>query len=125
MPVNITSNGTDTVILTLAEPIALDGSDDGTYAIEVSPTDRAGNTGVAVVRKFYLVSQKHEPEVRLTMPETSAVNGLPTIVVQLIDYVGAGIDFAASTLTVRNAQGILIPQENLNTCSKQSVIVDS
>ena len=113
VPVNITSNGTDTVILTLAEPIALDGSDDGTYAIAVSPTDRAGNTGVPVVREFYLVSQKHEPEIRLTMPETTTVNSLPTIVVELIDYVGAGIDFAASTLTVRNAQGILIPQKEL------------
>ena len=113
VPVNITSNGTDTVILTLAEPIALDGSDDGTYAIAVSPTDRAGNTGVAVVRKFYLVSQKHEPEIRLVMPETSVINGLPTIVVELIDYVGAGIDFDASTVTVRNAQGILVPQEEL------------
>ena len=113
VPVNITSNGTDTVILTLAEPIALDGSDDGTYAIAVSPTDRAGNTGVAVVRKFYLVSQKHEPEIRLVMPETSVINGLPTIVVELIDYVGAGIDFDASTVTVRNVQGILVPQEEL------------
>ena len=112
VPVNITSNGTDTVILTLAKPIALDGSDDGTYAIAVSPTDRAGNTGVAVVREFYLVSQKHEPEIRLTMPETTIVNTLPTVVVvELIDYVGAGIDFDASTLSVRNSQGVLVPQE--------------
>ena len=113
VPVNITSNGTDTVILTLAEPIALDGSDDGTYAIKVAPTDRAGNTGVPVVREFYLVSQKHEPEVRLVMPETSVVNGLPTIVVELIDYVGAGIDFDASTVSVTNSQGVLIPHKEL------------
>ena len=113
VPVNITSNGTDTVILTLAASIALDGSDDGTYAIRVSPTDRAGNTGVAVVREFYLVSQKHEPEVRLVMPETSTLNGLPTIVVELIDYIGAGVDFDASTVTVRNPQGVLVPQRPL------------
>ena len=113
VPVNITSNGTDTVTLALAEPIALDGSDDGTYAIAVSPTDRAGNTGVAVVREFYLVSQKHEPEVRLVMPETSILNGLPTIVVELIDYVGAGIDFDASTVTLNDPQGVLVPQEEL------------
>ena len=113
VPVNITSNGTGAVTLTLAEPIALDGSDDGTYAIEVSPTDRAGNIGVAVVREFYLVSQKHEPEIRLTMPEATIVNTLPTIVVELIDYVGAGVDFDASTLTVRNPQGVLIPQAEL------------
>ena len=113
VPVNITSNGTGAVTLTLAAPIALDGSDDGTYTIEVTPTDRAGNTGATALRKFYLVGRKHEPEIRLTMPETTTVNSLPTVVVQLIDYVGAGIDFAASTLTVRNAQGILIPQEEL------------
>ncbi len=113
VPVNITSNGTDTVILTLAEPIALDGSDDGTYAIEVSPIDRAGNMGVAVVREFYLVGQRHEPEVRLVIPETSSVNSLMTVGVELVDYVGAGIDFDASTLTVSNPQGVLVPQDEL------------
>ena len=113
VPVNVASNDTDTATLTLANPIALDGSDDGTYAIEVTPTDRAGNTGVTVTREFYLVSQKHQPEVRLTMPETTRVNDLTTIVVELMNYVGAGIDFDASTLTVRNSQGILIPQGDL------------
>ncbi len=113
VPVNITSNGTDTVTLTLAKPIALDGSDDGTYAIKIAPIDRAGNTGVPVVREFYLVSQKHEPEVRLVTPETSVVNGLPTVVVELVDYVGAGIDFDGSTVTLRNSQGVLVPEEDL------------
>ena len=112
-PINVNSNGTDTAVLTLLKTIALDGSDDGTYTIEITPTDRAGNEGVPVLREFYLVSQKHEPEVRLTMPETTTVNSLPTIVVELIDYVGAGIDFDASTVTVRNAQGVLISEEKL------------
>ena len=62
VPVNIASNGMDTVTLTLLKPIALDGSDDGAYTIKVTPTDRAGNTSGAAVREFYLVSQKHEPE---------------------------------------------------------------
>ena len=114
LPVNVNSDGTDTVTLTLLKPIALDGSDDGTYTIEVSPIDRAGNAGVAVMREFYLVSQKHEPEVRLVMPETSIVNGLPTsVVVELVDYIGAGVDFDASTLSVRNPQGALVPEEKL------------
>lgn len=113
VPVNITSNGTDTVMLTLAEPIALDGSDDGTYAIKVAPTDRAGNTGIPVVREFYLVSQGHEPEIRLVMPETTTLNSLPTVVVELVDYVGAGIDFDASTVTVRSPQGVLVPEKDL------------
>ena len=117
VPVNVTSNGIDTATLTLTKPIALDGSDDGTYAIEVTPTDRAGNNagdnGVATVREFYLVSQKHEPEIRLTMPETTTVNSVPTVAVELIDYVGAGIDFDASTVTVRNPEGALVSQEEL------------
>ena len=122
MPVNVTSNGIDTATLTLTKPMALDGSDDGTYTIEITPIDRAGNTGptdregetgVATVREFYLVSQKHEPEVRLTMPETTTVNSVPTVAVELIDYVGAGIDFDASTVTVRNPEGALVSQEEL------------
>ena len=113
VPVNVTSNGTDTITLTLTEPIALDGSDDGTYRIEITPTDRAGNSGITAVREFYLISQKHEPEIRLTMPETTTVNSLATITAEIVDYIGAGIDFDASTLAVRNSQGTLIPQEDL------------
>ena len=113
VPVNVTSNGIDTATLTLAKPIALDGSDDGTYAINATPIDRAGNTGAAVVREFYLVSQKHEPEIRLTLPETTTVSSLPTVAVELVDYVGAGIDFDASTVTVSNPEGAPVSQEKI------------
>ena len=112
VPVNITSDGTGTATLTLAEPVALDGSDDGTYTIEISPTDLAGNVGVPVRREFYLVSQSR-PEIRLTTPETTTVNDLTTVVAELSGYIGAGIDFDASTLTVRNAQGNLVPHTEL------------
>ncbi len=108
--VNITSNGRDAATLTLLQPIALDGSDDGTYTIEVTPTDLAGNTGATARRQFYLVSPSHQPEVRLTMPDTSTVNDFTTIVAELINYIGAGIDFDASTLTVTDAQGTPMPQ---------------
>ena len=113
VPINVNSNGMDTVTLTLLKPIALDGSDDGTYTIKVTPTDRAGNTGDAAVREFYLVSQKHEPEIRLTMPETTTVNSFPTVAVELVDYVGAGIDFDASTVVVRNPDGVPVSQEKI------------
>ena len=113
VPVNITNNGTDTITLTLTEPIALDGSDDGTYRIEVTPTDRAGNGGITAAREFYLISQKHEPEIRLIIPETTTVNSLATITAEIVDYIGAGIDFDASTLTVRSSQGALVRQEDL------------
>ena len=121
VPVNVTSNGTDTATLTLAEPIALDGSDDGTYTIEISPMDLAGNVGVTVRREFYLVSQS-QPEIRLTMPETTTVNNLTMVVAELSGYIGAGIDLDASTLTVRNAQGGLITSTELERDEVNNVL---
>ena len=109
VPVDISSNGTDTATLSLLKPIALDGSDDGTYIIEVTPTDRAGNVGAVVRREFYLVSQAR-PEIKLTTPETRTVNSIGDITVELVDYIGTGINLDASTITVRNAQGQIVPQ---------------
>ncbi len=121
VPVNITSNGADTATLTLAEPIALDGSDDGTYAIEIAPIDLAGNLGVTVRREFYLVSQSR-PEIRLTTPETTTVNNLTTVVVELSGYIGAGIDFDAATLTVTDPQGTLVQQAKVEHDAANSVL---
>ena len=109
VPVNITTNGTNAATLTLAKPIALDGSDDGTYTIEISAMDLAGNVGVTVRREFYLISQSR-PEIQLTMPETTTVNNLTTVVAELSGYIGTGIDFDTSTLTVRDAQRRLVAQ---------------
>ena len=114
VPVNITNNGRDTATLTVLESVALDGSDDGTYAIEITPTDRAGNVGATARHEFYLVSQSRT-EVQLTMPEATTVNSLPMIVVELIDYIGSGIDFNASTVTVTNPQGVVIPERRIET----------
>ncbi|MXZ01245.1 hypothetical protein F4Y93_11615, partial [Candidatus Poribacteria bacterium] len=122
VPVNLTSNGTDAATLTLAKPIALDGSDDGTYTIEISPTDLAGNVGVTVQREFYLVSQSR-PEIRLTMPETTTVNNLTTVTAELSDYIGAGIDFDASVVAVRNPQGRLIRQTELEHDAVNNLLI--
>ena len=109
VPVNIASNGTDTATLTLLQPIALDGSDDGTYTIEVTPTDMAGNSGAVIRRQFYLVSQT-QPRVRLITPQTGTINNRSPVTVEIVNYIGSGIDFDASTIVVRNAQGFIVPQ---------------
>ena len=121
VPVNITSNGTDTATLTLAEPIALDGSDDGTYTIEITPVDLAGNLGVAVRREFYLVSQSR-PEIRLTTPETTTINDLTTVGVELSGYIGVGIDFDASMLAVTDPQGAPVEQAKVEYDAANSVL---
>ena len=114
VPVNISSNGADTATLSLLQPIALDGSDDGTYTIEVTPTDLAGNIGAVVRRQFYLVSRT-QPQVKLTAPSTGTVNSLDSVTVEINNYIGSGINFDASTITVRNAQGLLVPQAEVES----------
>ncbi len=114
VPVNISSNGADTATLSLLQPIALDGSDDGTYTIEVTPTDLAGNIGAVVRRQFYLVS-RIQPQVKLTAPSTGTVNSLDSVTVEINNYIGSGINFDASTITVRNAQGLLVPQAEVES----------
>ena len=109
VPVNIQTNGTDTATLTPLQPIALDGSDDGTYTIEITPTDLAGNSGAVVRRQFYLVSQT-QPKVRLITPETGTVSSLGNISVEIENYIGSGINFDDSTITVSDAHGIAVPQ---------------
>ena len=114
VPVNISSNGADTATLSLLQPIALDGSDDGTYTIEVTPTDLAGNIGAVVRRQFYLVSRT-QPQVKLTAPSTGTVNSLDSVTVEINNYIGSGINFDASTITVRNARGLLVPQAEVES----------
>ncbi len=112
VPVNIQTNGTDTATLTPLQPIALDGSDDGTYTIEITPTDLAGNSGAVVRRQFYLVSQT-QPKIRLTTPETGTVSSLGDITVEIENYIGSGINFDDSTITVSDVQGIAVPQSKV------------
>ncbi len=121
VPVNITNNGTDTATLTVLEPIALDGSDDGTYAIEVTPTDRAGNVGATARREFYLVSQS-QVEVRLTTPETTTVSNLERVGVELIDYIGPGVNLNASTIIVTNPQGVVVPERRIETDATSNLL---
>ena len=114
VPINVTSNGTENATLTVLAPFAIDGSDDGTYVIEVTPHDLAGNQGAAARREFFLVSQTG-PKIRLLRPETSTVNRLTAgaeglVAVELVDYIGVGIDFDASTLVVKSPDGVPIPR---------------
>ena len=117
VPVNITSNGIDTATLTLAQPIALDGSDDGTYTIEVTPTDLAGNLGAPVRREFYLVSQSQLPIVTSVLIDGKLgtivyVNGdAAKIVAAFADLSGDGLDLddGGSSIAVTSDTGIPVP----------------
>ena len=103
------NNGEDTVVLTLSNPLATDGSDDGEYSIEITTVDRAGNASDQIESRFFFVSQR--PEIRLNAPTKKEVNELTTIDVQLFDYVGTGIDFSPekSNMVVMRADGTVLP----------------
>ena len=119
VPINVTSNGTENATLTVLAPFAVDGSDDGPYVIEVTPLDRAGNQGATARREFFLVSQT-APKIRLLRPATATVNSLTAdaavaninalVAVELVDYIGVGIDFDASSLIVKAPDGAVIPR---------------
>ena len=103
------NNGKDKTVLTLSDPLATDGSDDGEYRMEITPVDRAGNASARIERRFFFTSQR--PEIRLNAPAKEEVNALTTIDAQLFDYVGSGIDFSAekSTVVVTRADDTVVP----------------
>ena len=106
-------NGKDTVVLSLSNPLATDGSDDGEYRIEITTADRAGNASEQIESRFFFVSQR--PEIRLNSPVKDEVNELTTIEAQLLDYVGSGIDFSPekSSVVVMRADGAVIPSASV------------
>ena len=91
-------NGRDTVSLTLAQALAIDGSEDGEYTIEITPVDGANNAGATVRRQFFIASRL--PEIRLNTPTDTQISNLTTIDAQLFNYIGPGLDFAESKSTV-------------------------
>ena len=92
------NNGRNTVSLTLAQSLSIDGSEDGEYIIEITPVDGANNAGATVRRQFFVASRM--PEIRMNIPAETRINDLTTIDVQLFDYIGPGLDFSESKSTI-------------------------
>ena len=100
-------NGRDTVSLTLAQSLAIDGSGDGEYTIEITPVDGANNAGATVGRQFFVASRI--PEIRLNTPTETRINNLTTIDVQMFDYIGPGLDFSESkSMVTVSRNGVIV-----------------
>ena len=105
-------NGRDTVSLTLAQPPAIDGSEDGEYTIEITPIDGANNAGATVRHQFFVALKK--PEIRLNTPTEIRTNDLTTIDAQLFNYIGPGLDFAESKSTITvSVNGVIVEAKPL------------
>ena len=97
---NQSDNGVDTVYLSF-NPLRADGSDDGAYRIQVTPTDLAGNTLTSPV-EFPFFYGTRKPEVIVTTPaEFAAVTHLTEVSATLQDHSGQGIDFDRTTILLK------------------------
>ena len=97
---NQSDNGVDTVYLSF-NPLRADGSDDGFYRVQVTPTDLAGNTLTSPVElPFFYGTRK--PEVIATTPaEFASVTQLTEVSATLQDHSGEGIDFDRATILLK------------------------
>ena len=119
--VDTSDNGHDAVALTLAKPLASDGSDDGEYTIEIIPADRAGNAGTARINRFFFDTRI--PEIQLITPSNPQISTLTTIEAQLLGYTGPGIHLSPvlhdgvlrdrSTIYVIAPDGRIIPSKEV------------
>ena len=101
---NQTDDGAGTVFFSF-NPLRADGSADGRYRIQVTPTDLAGNTFTSPIEyPFFYSTQK--PEIVSTTPaEFSFAPQLSSVSATLLDYSGEGIDFDQSTIQLTGPNG--------------------
>ena len=115
-------NGRDTVSLTLAQSLAIDGSEDGEYIIEITPVDGANNAGATIRRQFFVASKM--PEIRLNTPTDTQISNLTTVEAQLFNYIGPGLDFSESKSTVTvSRNGIVIEAKPVTTDEQNARLV--
>ncbi len=97
-------DGVDTLTLAF-NPLKADGSDDGTYRLEITPADQAGNVLQSpVVYEFFYVTQA--PELVSTEPERlSYATSLNQVMASLQDHSGQGIDLDQSTIRLLSSDG--------------------
>ena len=99
-----THDGADTITLKF-DALKMDGSQDGTYTIEVTPKDIAGNIAGSPTRIEFAYATI-SPEVASISPAHLAfVKSVSKVEATLIDHSGEGIDFDASTITLKDKDG--------------------
>jgi len=105
-----TDNGVNLIKLSF-EPLKTDGTQDGVYRIEVSPSDLAGNKpSNPLVREFSYLSKEPEIVLNINQNEISSelvdnyTNQMNIIEAEFVGYTGLSIDQNTSTLTVQKGE---------------------
>jgi methionine-rich copper-binding protein CopC len=103
IPADLTTDGDSQILLTLVQPLATNGDDDGEYSIVIDLSDRAGNT-FKIEHTFVYDTQA--PTLVDTDPAGDLIrDDLTSIVAHLSDNGGSGIDFAVSQLMLFDPNG--------------------
>ena len=103
IPADLTTDGDSQILLTLAQPLATNGGDDGEYSVVIDLSDRAGNT-YKIEHTFVYDTQA--PTLVDTDPAGDLIrDDLTSIVADLSDSGGSGIDFAVSQLMLFDPNG--------------------
>ena len=105
-----TDNGVNLIKLSF-EPLKTDGTQDGVYRIEVSPSDLAGNKpSNPLVREFSYLSKEPEIVLNINQNEISSelvdnyTNQMNIIEAEFVGYTGLSFDQNTSTLTVQKGE---------------------
>ena len=104
---NLTHNETDRIFLTLPQPLAKDGSEDGEYTVQVTLVDKSGNKYAA---EHSIVYDTQAPQLVSTVPADGDIltDDVSQVQATLEDAGGSGIDFAATTFTLVAPDGTSI-----------------
>ncbi|MCH8290105.1 Ig-like domain repeat protein [Candidatus Poribacteria bacterium] len=104
VPADLTNDNGSQIFLTLSQPLATDGSDDGEYTVIINLTDQAGNVNRI---EHSLVYDTQAPTLVSTEPEDGSqiLDELTVIEATLNDRGGSGIDFTTSQLTLLDPDG--------------------
>ncbi|MBI1930631.1 Ig-like domain repeat protein [Candidatus Poribacteria bacterium] len=104
IPADLTNDSNNRIFLTLSQPLATNGTNDGQYTVIINLTDKAGNTKRI---EHPLVYDTQAPTLVSTDPADGTLRSddITLITANLADRGGSGIDFAASQLTLLDANG--------------------
>ncbi len=120
IPADLTSDGDSLILLTLVQPLATNGSDDGEYSVVINLGDRAGNTFEV---EHTIAYDTQAPTLVETDPAGDLIrDDLTSIIADLSDLGGSGIDFTVSQLTLFDPTGNQVDGQLVNDGVGQLVL---
>jgi len=103
---NQVDNGVDTLIYRLFSPLAINGSDDGTYTVQVEPKDLLGN-GYPVPKEFNFLYDTQPPTLIKSEPAANTTVLVPLEKISLTFSDLTGVDATKSNISLTGPGGLV------------------